>query len=271
MVFFEKRTPWEKEWALLQKKELLYTRKKDRIRQSKINELLANKIPDKLQETLEGAFEKAFRFIFEKGKGIIEKTYGKEEVNQQHEIDQFAMDLKKDRKSLKTFSKRAGMDGTKNILLSGVEGIGLGALGIGIPDIPLFIGMVIKSLNELSLRYGFEYEGEEERFFQLKLIEAALLDGIEYGEADRSVELFILEVKLPVNYDRGKQISATASTFSKELLYMKFLQGIPIVGVAGGIYDAVYLKQILEYAALKYQKRFLLKQKRIMEESRSKN
>ena len=42
---------------------------------------------------------------------------------------------------------------------------------------------------------------------------------------------------------------------------MKFLQGIPIVGVVGGAADAVYMKQILEYANIKYKHRFLLKRK----------
>ena len=43
---------------------------------------------------------------------------------------------------------------------------------------------------------------------------------------------------------------------------MKFLQGIPVVGAVGGIYDAVYMKQVMEYAELKYRRRFYLRQKR---------
>ena len=42
---------------------------------------------------------------------------------------------------------------------------------------------------------------------------------------------------------------------------MKFLQGIPVVGAMGGAYDVVYMKQISEYAGIKYQKRFLLRYK----------
>ena len=44
---------------------------------------------------------------------------------------------------------------------------------------------------------------------------------------------------------------------SKELLYMKFLQGVPVIGAVGGAYDVIYMKQISEYANLKYQRRFL--------------
>ena len=39
---------------------------------------------------------------------------------------------------------------------------------------------------------------------------------------------------------------------------MKFLQGLPIVGAVGGAYDVIYMKNISEYAQMKYRKRFLL-------------
>lgn len=44
-----------------------------------------------------------------------------------------------------------------------------------------------------------------------------------------------------------------------KLSYMKFLQGIPIAGIIGGMYDAVYLKRIADYADMKYKRRFLEK------------
>ena len=56
-------------------------------------------------------------------------------------------------------------------------------------------------------------------------------------------------------------IKITAAGLSKELLYMKFLQGIPIVGAVGGFYDAFYMKSITKYANIKYRKRFLLSKK----------
>ncbi|WP_341479481.1 MULTISPECIES: hypothetical protein [Hungatella] len=38
---------------------------------------------------------------------------------------------------------------------------------------------------------------------------------------------------------------------------MKFVQGLPIIGIAGGLSDCVYLKRITDYAELKYRRRFL--------------
>ena len=75
------------------------------------------------------------------------------------------------------------------------------------------------------------------------------------------VDYFIQYGTLPKDYDRKKQISKTAQVLSNELLYMKFLQGIPIVGAVGGFYDAIYMKRITKYVNLKYKKRFLKKKK----------
>ena len=46
---------------------------------------------------------------------------------------------------------------------------------------------------------------------------------------------------------------------------MKFLQGIPVVGAVGGAYDIAYMKQISEYARMKYKKRFLKSRKEGLE------
>lgn len=79
----------------------------------------------------------------------------------------------------------------------------MGVLGIGLPDIPVFTGMI------------------------------------------------------PEGYQEKEQIEQTAGALSKELLYMKFLQGIPVPGAVGGAYNAIYMKRIAEYAGLKYRHRYL--------------
>lgn len=88
------------------------------------------KIPQKLQETLDAAFSKAFTLIFQKGSHVIEKTYRKEELEKNYQIQEYAYQLRKNRKSLKAFSKKAEGTGRKNLLLSGVSGVGMGILGI---------------------------------------------------------------------------------------------------------------------------------------------
>ena len=45
---------------------------------------------------------------------------------------------------------------------------------------------------------------------------------------------------------------------AEELLAAKFLQGIPLAGVVGGVLDSRLTARLLDYAALKYNRRFLL-------------
>ena len=78
---------------------------------------------------------------------------------------------------------------------------------------------------------------------------------------NRLIDEYIESGAMPAGYSESDQITKTAAGLSKELLYMKFLQGIPVVGAVGGLYDAVYMKRNNEYANLKYKKRFLLKKK----------
>ena len=51
---------------------------------------------------------------------------------------------------MRTFKKGAAASSRKNLLLSTAEGVGLGVLGIGLPDIP-FTGMILKSIYEVAL------------------------------------------------------------------------------------------------------------------------
>ncbi|MBP3399146.1 MAG: hypothetical protein J6K75_05255, partial [Erysipelotrichaceae bacterium] len=49
---------------------------------------LIQKVPQKLQDTLNIAFTKAFETAFLKGTSLLEKTYDKEEIQLEHEAKQ---------------------------------------------------------------------------------------------------------------------------------------------------------------------------------------
>ena len=146
--------------------------------------------------------------------------------------------------------------GNKGMALSGASGIGMGLLGVGIPDIPVFTAMILRTVYEIALSYGFHYDTEEEQYLILLLIQGAVSHGAAMDQVNGEVNRFLRENSLPLQYDKDDQIRKTAGALSKELLYMKFLQGTPIVGVIGGVYDVIYMKKITEYAELKYRRRF---------------
>ena len=259
----ERVTPLQKEWAKLEKQEAAYLVSRMEKTESKMTQFLEKKIPPNLQNTLNAAFAKAFYVVFEKGTGVIEKTYKKEELQKNYQINEYAAKLCGNRKSLKTFSKKASGAGNVNLLISGVSGIGLGVLGIGIPDIVLFTGLMLKSVYEIALNYGFDYQDESEKRFILQLIQGAFSYGSDLKKINSEVNFYIENGNFYKEMNMDSCINETAGCLAGELLYMKFLQGIPIVGVAGGAYDAIYMKKVVKYAELKYRRRFYEKQRKV--------
>ncbi len=256
----KRKSPIEKEWAIQNKREQYYLKKHSENKDSKLNLLLKDKVPESLQQTLDKAFFKAFQTIFTKGTGIIEKTYKRSELEEDYRISEYASSIKHDRKSLLTFSENAKSSERKNLLLSGVSGIGLGVLGIGIPDIVIFTGLILKNIYEICLNYGFDYDSENEKRFILLLIEGSLSSGGDLNTINEEINHYIEFESFAHAGDINSCIESTSDRLSKELLYMKFLQGIPIVGAVGGTYDVVYMNRITKYAELKYRRRFYRKQ-----------
>ena len=260
MTFLRKKTPIEREWQLLEKKERAYLQKYES-RENVLSVKLSDKVPAKLQETLDEAFCKAFTLIFEKGTGIIEKSYGAEQKKKSYQLHEDSDEQKHNLKSLRAFRKEAASVGTGNVLLSGAAGIGMGLAGVGLPDIPVFTALLLKNIYEISLSFGFDYRQPQEQSFILLLIEASLSHGEELRQRDVELNQRIEKNAIPL--EKREQIRRTAKRLSEELLYMKFLQGIPLVGAVGGAWDGIVMKQIGEYARLKYQRRFLIRKRKL--------
>lgn len=246
----------KKQWAQLDKKEHRFLEKQYESNPSLINEKLDEYVPDKLRSALDTGFFKAFELIFEKGAGFIEKTYDKEKHQTTFMTNEFAESINQNTRTVSAPSRNSANAQRKNLLLSGAEGIGMGILGIGLPDIPVFTGMILKSIYETALSYGYDYESEEEQIFILKLIETAVSHGDDLYKGDRSLNRFIYTGK-PFGVTKKEQMIKTSDSIAAELICMKFLQTIPVVGVIGGAYDVVFLNRILKYADLKYQRRRL--------------
>ena len=248
----------EKEWQKMIKAESAYLNRNVQRETAFWQDRIAKYVPDKFETTLKEGFFKAFQLIFDKGTGVIEKTYDKEKKEQDYKIREYAAKLKNNGKSVKAFQKSAAKSRVVNGMISTAEGVGMGVFGLGIPDIPLFLGILLKSIYEIALSYGFSYDSEKEQVFILRLIETALLEKEELMAGNLKLNRIIDGTeKLPM--DREKQMRRTADVLADEMLYLKFVQGIPVVGILGGVSDMVYQKKLTEYAQLKYKRRFYRK------------
>lgn len=265
MAIFTKKTPWQKEWQDLLRKEAKFASKRKEGPTSVLMKKLDRVVPQKLSGTLNTAFFKAFQIVFEKGTGIIEKTYNKGKKETDFKVNTYASELTKNRKTAKEFTKQAKSAKGVNLLISSVEGIGMGLVGSAIPDIPVFIAMVLKSVYEIALSYGYEYQSDAEKIFILKIIETAMCDEEEFLYRDAALNEDIHNIVLAGDsigdnnwtISKEAQMRAAAAALSEEMIYTKFVQGFFVVGLVGGIFDPVYVNRISDYAVLKYRRRFL--------------
>lgn len=255
----------EKEINKLNKKEnKIINKKKSKIIKEKItpiSEKIEEKIPAKLKSTLESAFYNGFKVVINNGSKYIEKLYNKEKIKLDHEINDYSLSKRMTRKSMKLIDSQGKKSKLINSAISTVEGVGLGLLGIGIPDIPVFIAMILKTVYEIALSYGFNYENEDEKIYILNLINVALTseeDKQFYNEKLNSIESkMILGIDLENILD--EEIKETSKVLSNSLLIAKFIQGLPIVGVIGGITNYQFISKASKYARIRYKKRYLRK------------
>lgn len=273
---------WENEWRLQNLKEESFLVRHVIDKTPKWVRLVEKKVPESLQNTLESAFNKAFVTVFENGAGIIEKTYQKDKQIQQYKSNQRKLDYEGfTGKNVRRFEKQAKKTVYKNLAISSAEGIGFGLVGWGIPDIPIFVSVLLKSIYEIAISYGYSYTSDKEKLFILKVIDTALKSGDvlkdKNQELNRLIDKYYYEEVRPDEVGETnpfvtelqivRQIDFSSLALSHELLYGKFVQGTTFVGVIGGTSDITCLKRITEYAALKYKRRFLLRQMPAEEDS----
>lgn len=254
-----RRNVIEKELKLVRKQENALRRAAGKMDMLKWKETFTEKVPEKIYVNLEKAFYKAFSLIFEKGTGVIEKTFNQESLEQDYQIQEFTFRTKANQASLRKFRRAVKTAGLKNMAVSGAEGIGLGVLGIGMPDIVIFTGILLKGIYETSLRYGFDYASEKERYFILKLMEVSMEKGDRWEEGNGEIDAFLIgEEEKDWAEVVKSQISSTAKVFTMDMVLLKFIQGLPVIGLIGGAGNPLYYNKVMKYVELKYRKRYLL-------------
>ena len=227
---------------------------------------LEEKLPRKVYNGLESAFCKGFAVVFSKGRTIIEKSYRKENIQEDQNIREYALQVKGGRKELRQMVKSAGRSHARNMAITTVEGVGLGALGIGMPDIVLFISAILRGVYETALNYGYDYVSREEQLLILKMLSASLSTGEEWQQRNQEIDRIMSGGAQDTSDEAYTvQLHDTALVFAVDMLLMKFVQGLPIVGIVGGAANPVYYRKVLRYVQLKYRKRWLWKISRELE------
>lgn len=243
------------------------TKKEEKLRLAAMNSKtyawkfeLEKRLPDKVYDGIETAFCKAFSMMFEQGRGIIEKSYDKESLIADHSIRDYAIMVKGGRREINQMSKSAKKAGMINLAVTTAEGIGLGALGIGLPDIVLFISTLLKGVYETALNFGYGYESRSEQYLILKMLSVPLKTADDWAYSDMEIDRLLSDGTGEISHEEFQaQLKATASAFAIDMLVLKFVQGIPVIGIFAGAANPVYYRKISAYVHLKYQKHYYLK------------
>ncbi|MBS5145531.1 MAG: EcsC family protein [Butyricicoccus pullicaecorum] len=219
---------------------------------------LANKIvvPQKAQAALTAAFARGLDLVLKKGDWLIRRGISETEITQAfHEQDSRARQ-KLRAGQLRTLGTRARQVRRRGSGVSLAEGVGLGVLGIGLPDIPIFLGGLLRGIYQIALSYGVDVREKHEQVYLMLLLACA---GAPQQERQERLDWLAQEIQA------GREISEclelvqreAAESLAQGMLTAKFIQGLPIVGVAGGIYNLPLYRRITGYAMLQYQKRYL--------------
>jgi len=221
---------------------------------------IRSKVPAKMLSVLESAFEKGFMYIFDKGTPLIERSGNLIGIKEKSAYHHTVIKRRISREAIRNFDVSAGNKSWTNKGISTVEGAALGVFGIGLPDIPVFLGMIFKSIYETAATYGFNYTSPEERAYILALIRLASSKGsariMESENCDRIGEL--------IDAGQGAElvptledIKNTSNMLASSMLVAKFIQGITLIGTVGGGFNYYWIHRITKIARLKYKKRML--------------
>ena len=261
----------QKELLRVERQEQVLRREALRAKPPAWKAALEQKVPEKIRTGLESGFRKGFTIVFTSGRPVIEKSYRKEELKANHAVHDYAMQMKGGRKEWRQLRLEAKQANWLNLAATTAEGVGLGALGIGLPDIVLFLGMLLRGIYETALHYGFDYEDRWEQLLILKMMTTALSTGEEWEYHHSKLEALLKEEVQQVSEQAfADQIDQTASVFAVELMALKFIQGLPVVGIVGGAANPVYYARVLKYVRCQYEKRYLQKQLKLISDASEK-
>ncbi len=222
-------------------------------------EAVRKRVPENLQRSLELVFRKTFEGVFLHGSGLVGKTLPEERMKLGHrEADRLAGE--KPRRGLRRMAGPASRCSLGSTALATGEGLGMGLVGLGLPDIPLFVAVLLRGVRGIGMSYGFSWEEPGEDVFVLRLLQAALVPPQERDAAFRALGT-------PSGDLRG-ELERTASVLSRALLLEKFIQGVPLVGAAGGLVNNTVCRRVFRLASIQYRKRYLQKKLAALEKEK---
>ena len=226
-----------------------------------ISKFVEQKIPKKAFIVAEATFETSFDLIFDDGNKILEKTYSKDKILAEYEKRKNKFNSCPKNSNLKYFDKSIKFSNKINTTLTGLKSTALGILGIGMPDIPVFIAEIIRVVYQTALKYGYNYDSDLEKMFILSIIGFSLGDIEEkkyYSDLCDRIASSIFENSNDLDLDLKDIKSKISKIMVKKICSVKFIQGMFVIGIFSSISNMSIINNISVASYIKYKKRFLM-------------
>ena len=169
------------------------------------------------------------------------------------------MQTKGDRSLIKKLRRPAEKRYFKSLGVAATEGVGLGLLGISLPDIPILIGNMIRTCTVSAQSHGLDTDRKDEQVYMLMMIRLAAMPVEERTAVNRQLDALgdAIDSGKEIFLDLETEMKETSERLSMTLLFSRFVMGLPVVGVAGGLYNPVIVSQLHQLAEVKYESRLL--------------
>lgn len=187
-------------------------------------------IPEKAQTALTAAFAQGLGWMMEKGDGLIRRGISEAEIRQAFLEQDSQANQRIGRRQLRAIGAKARRVRRCGSGAALAEGIGLGVLGIGLPDIPLFLGVLLRGIYQIALSYGVDVRQEGEQVYLMLLLACAAAP--ERERQDR-LDQIAREIQAGKAAQENLQLTKqeAAESLAQGMLTAKFIQGLPLVGV----------------------------------------
>ncbi len=236
----------------------------EQLREEKSSALagIEEKIPSAVRDNLRKAFFQAFRLIFAKGDFLIGKTINWEKIEKEFSQGEETLQKRPTRRSLNKLEQKIGSRGNFAAAMTGAEGVLLGLVGVGLPDIPLFLAVLFRGIYETAAGYGFSVNQTAEKVYALRLICGAMAKGKDKQIKQEEIEALEQEIAAGRVFSAEEidvEIRKASDFLAERMIVGKFLQGMFVIGVVGGIENVRIYRRVTGYAKDHYKKRYLKK------------
>jgi hypothetical protein len=171
--------------------------------------------------------------------------------------------------------KQARISWNVHVGLAAAEGAGTGAVGLPglVADIPAFLTITLRQLQEMAVIYGFDPDAPEERDYLLHVLRTGGAGDrkykLEYLLVLKQVEELLLRASLRnaagqlaarelSKFSLVATLRQLAHTLAVQLTKRKALQMIPVIGaVVGGCFNAAFIHDVANAGYHCYRRRFL--------------